>query len=318
MKRGRLVRVVLPLVCLVLVAAGGVVVFRMLATAQAVGATYVDIADASPAPMPVAFTSTGSSGSWHEDCGRDQEGMHNSDNLVMQPGHPGGAMHVHDYVGNTSTNAFSTDQSLAAAGTTCAGGDKSTYYWPVLLEPSNQTPMDGMSMDHSTIAVPASVTIQYRGSPVSSVVAMPRFLRGSTGNPHAVTENGADTEHVQWTCSGARDRITADYPQCGPGQQVIRVFDFPSCWNGLTTDSPDHHSHLVFPVAGGACPANTLPVPELHIEVAYSLPQNMHYAIDAFPEEHFSSITDHAMFVNVMTDAQMTQVVACINTGQRC
>ena len=247
--------------------------------------------------------------------------MYNSDNLVAQPGVVGGAHHVHDYVGNESTNALSTDDSLAAAKTTCQFGDKSTYYWPVLLMPSALTQMDGMdgmSMDHSTIAVPASVRISYRGSPVSSVIAMPRFLRATTGNPHGFTEHGGNTQHVQWTCSGARDKVTADYPECGAGQQTIRVFDFPNCWNGTTTDSPDHRGHLVFPVTGGACPLGTFPVPQLHIEVAYTLPPGTHYAIDSFPEEHYSSVTDHAMYVDVLPDSLMATIVDCVNSGRHC
>lgn len=316
--RKRLWRVVLPVLCLALVA-GGVVTYRALSAPA--GATYIDIADANPAPTPVAYTSTGSPGSWHVDCGRNQERMYNSDNLVAQPGVVGGAHHVHDYVGNKSTNALSTDDSLAAGETTCQFGDKSTYYWPVLMLPSALTQMDGMdgmSMNHSTIAVPTSVLVEYRGSPVSSVIAMPRFLRGTTGNPHGTTEGLANTEHVQWTCSGARDRITKDYPQCGSGQQTIRVFDFPNCWNGTSTDSPDHRGHLVFPEPGGGCRVGTFPVPELHIEVAYTLAPGLHYAIDAFPEEHYSSVTDHAMFVDAMPDSLMTTVVDCINSGRHC
>ena len=311
----KLWRVVLPVLCLALVA-GGVVAYRWLSAPA--GATYIDIADANPAPTPVAYTPTGSAGSWHVDCGHNQERMYNSDNLVAQPGVVGGAHHVHDYVGNTSTTALSTDDSLAAADTTCQLGDKSTYYWPVLLLPSAMTGMDGMSMNHSTIAVPSSVRIEYRGSPVSNVIAMPRFLRATTGNPHATTEGLANTDHVQWTCSGARDKVTKDYPQCGAGQQTVRVYDFPNCWNGTTTDSPDHRGHLVFPEAGGGCRVGTFPVPQLHIEVAYTLKPGLHYAIDAFPEEHFSSVTDHAMFVDVLPDALMATVVDCINSGRQC
>jgi hypothetical protein len=315
MIRKRLRQIGLPMLGLVLVAAG-LVAYRSLS--KPAGPIYVDIADASPAATPVAFTATGSRGSWHVDCGRNQEGMYNSDNLVAQPGVVGGAHHVHDYVGNTSTNALSTNDSLAAAGTTCQFGDKSTYYWPVLLMPSASTDMRDMSMNHSTIAVPTSVRIEYLGSPVSSVIAMPRFLRATTGNPHGSTEGGANAEHVRWTCSGTRDKVTTDYPECGAGQQTVRVFTFPSCWNGITTDSPDHRGHLVFPVAGGGCPVDTFPVPQLHIEVAYTLPRGLHYVIDAFPEEHYSSVTDHAMYVDAMPDSLMAHVVDCINSGQRC
>jgi hypothetical protein len=41
----------------------------------------------------------------------------NSDDPIVHPGNPGAA-HSHDFFGNTSTDAFSTLESLRAAGTT--------------------------------------------------------------------------------------------------------------------------------------------------------------------------------------------------------
>jgi hypothetical protein len=84
---------------------------------------YVDVGDVSPnyrAPEPGPAASTGSAVS---SCGRSDH--RNSDNMITAPGEPGAAHHVHDYVGNVSTDAFSTEQSLAAAGTTCGNGDRS-------------------------------------------------------------------------------------------------------------------------------------------------------------------------------------------------
>src|SRR5918997_5784990 len=75
---------------------------------------------------------TGSTGSFISPCGTNAEGHRNSDNFMAAPGKRNGSQHVHDYVGNLSTDAFSTIESLAAAGTTCTNGDLSTYFWPVL------------------------------------------------------------------------------------------------------------------------------------------------------------------------------------------
>ncbi|WP_236788873.1 DUF1996 domain-containing protein [Amycolatopsis sp. GM8] len=250
----------------------------------------------APAPPP---------GSWRIDCGRNAEGRYNSDNLVASPGQVGGAHHLHDYVGNVSTNALSTNESLAAAGTTCPDGDKSVYYWPVLRVAGR-------------ILVPDSVVIEYQGNPVADVVPMPEFLRASTGNAHGFSSGGKMTEHVQWSCSGAGGHVTRQYPRCGPGQQVLRRYDFPSCWNGRTTDSADHRSQTVFPDSAGACPIGTFPVPRLHIELAYSVPAGADYLIDTFPEEKNSPIADHADYIDVMPDAVMAAVVACVNSGQHC
>jgi hypothetical protein len=276
---------------------------------------YVDAGRMPLAPPAPAVHPGGSTGTWQVDCGRDEEGRHNADNLVADPGLPGGAHHVHDYVGNLSTDAFSTDASLAAAGTTCRGGDLSTYYWPVLRVPGPGTDPDD---NHGTILVPDSVLIQYRGNPWSDVVPMPRFLRVPTGDPHGLTNGGGETGHVQWTCSGERDRVARQYPRCPAGQQVVRVFDFPSCWNGRTTDSANHRAHIVFPDATGACPAATFPVPHLHLEIAYTVPPGVDYAIDSFESELRNPVVDHADYIDVLPDRLMAQVVECIDTGRRC
>jgi uncharacterized protein DUF1996 len=304
------------ILCLVAIPAS-IAGYRVLtAQAHAVDAgDFVDSDQMAIAPPPPVTRPGGSAGTWRIDCGRNEEGMHNADNVVASPGQPGGAHHVHDYVGNLSTNALSTDESLAAAGTTCLDGDRSTYFWPVLRVLGAGDEADG---NHGTILVPDSVLVEYQGSPLSNVVAMPRFLRASTGDAHGFSSGGANTEHVQWTCSGSRGRVARQYPRCPSGQQVVRVFDFPSCWNGRATDSANHRSQIVFPDATGACPAATFPVPRLHLEIAYTVSSGADYAIDSFPEEHRSPISDHADYIDVMPDALMANAVDCINSGRHC
>ncbi|CAM3897366.1 DUF1996 domain-containing protein [Kibdelosporangium persicum] len=261
-------------------------------------------------------------GTWQTTCGNNENGHRNADNVVAQPQLPNGAHHVHEYVGNLSTDAFSTNDTLANAATTCQFGDKSTYYWPVLrlIEErghDEHAPGGGIHGNHGRILGPESVLIQFRGNPRSNVVAMPRFLRAITGNPVAVSQQGEHAERVQWTCSGARDRVTNRYPRCPEGQRVVRVFDFPSCWDGRNTDSQTHRTHLEFPV-DDACKVGTFPVPQLHIEVAYAVPPGARYAIDSFPEEGREPITDHAMFIGVLPEQLMAQAVTCVNSGRQC
>lgn len=277
---------------------------------------YIDVDRAPRAPRPPAVVAGGSTGTWRSECGRNEQRIYNSDNVVASPGVVGGAHHTHDYVGNVSVNAFSTDQSLAEADTTCRDGDRSTYYWPVLRVPGHS----GGEADggHGTILVPDSVVLEYRGNAVSNVVAMPRFLRASTGNSRGFTRGGLNTERVHWTCSGTRNRVSRLYPRCPPGQRTVRVFDFPSCWNGRATDSPTHRTHVVFPDAAGACPVGTYPVPQLHVEVGYLVPSGVDYLIDSFPQERHSPITDHSDFISVMPEHLMAETVGCINTGRRC
>lgn len=278
-------------------------------------------------PTPPASTTDASTGLFVSPCGRNENAHRNTDNVITAPGEVGGAHHVHEYVGNVLTDAFSTDRSLVAAGTTCRNGDASTYYWPVLrwLRTDRRTRHDAAVHEPTGVAgghpnpeapvAPASVLVQFRGNPATKVVAMPRFLRLSTGNANAAT---APPGTAQWSCTGSPDRRTPLYPLCPAGQHVLRIFDFPSCWDGRRTDSPNHRAHAVFPAPNGVCPRDTFPIPQLHLEVAYPVPPGRSFAIDAFPDQRRHPTTDHAHFINVMPDPLMSRVVACLNGGRRC
>ncbi|MFF6777206.1 DUF1996 domain-containing protein [Streptomyces sp. NPDC012637] len=283
---------------------------------------YVDIRNvppAAPAPRPGP---DGSTGTYRVDCGRNEGDHYNQDNLVVSPGLPGGAHHTHEYVGNRSTDARSTDRGLAAAPTTCRGGDRSTYYWPVLRRTDRPaTHAYEKAAGHGNagrILRPAEVRLEFHGNPVGRVVAMPRFLRALTGDAVARTARSEADVRARWGCSSLPGRFTTRYPRCPEGDRLTRTLIFPSCWNGLdTVDST--RTHLVFPAANGVCPRDTFAVPQLRITLGYdALPAGTPIALDSFPEQRHSPRTDHAMFVNVMTDAAMAVVVDCLNSGRRC
>ncbi|MFD3538285.1 DUF1996 domain-containing protein [Streptomyces sp. NPDC058662] len=275
--------------------------------------------ETSPAPAAGPDASTGTV---RVDCGRNEEGHYNEDNLVVSPGLRSGAHHTHAYVGNLSADAMATDASLDAAATTCRGGDRSTYYWPVLRRTDRRgTRAHEGAAGHGNageILREASVLLEFRGSPVGKVVPMPRFLRALTGDAVAFT-GGVDADvRARWGCSGAPGRATTRYPRCPVGDRVTRTLTFPSCWNGLDTASAGHRSHLRFPAANGVCPQDTFPVPELRITLAHEVPPDAPIALDSFPEQRHSPETDHAMFVNAMSEEQMAQVVLCLNEGRAC
>ena len=93
---------------------------------------YIDILKVKPNNAEPANSRAASTGTFTVDCGRNENQHFNPDNFVAQPGVRNGAQHLHDYVGNLSSNADSNNKSLDAAGTTCRNGDKSAYFWPVV------------------------------------------------------------------------------------------------------------------------------------------------------------------------------------------
>jgi hypothetical protein len=288
-----------------------------------VAGDYIDIRSVAPNARTPSTTGSGSGGTFQAQCGRNQNNHFNSDNFIVAPGVSNGAHHVHEYVGNLSADGSSTNDSLAAAGTTCAQGDLSTYYFPVLRQRGTtgaDATADGGGNDGNIgrLLRPSSVRLEFRGNTTSQVVAIPEFTRIITGDAKATT-NGPANAKAQWTCTGFTNRLTTKYPLCPRGSQVQRILNFPSCWDGVNTDSANHRAHIVFPdAASGACPAGTKAVPQLKMTLTYSVPGGRSYSLDTFPEQLHNPLTDHADFVNVMPDRLMSNAVNCINRGRRC
>ncbi|MFH9871164.1 DUF1996 domain-containing protein [Streptomyces lydicus] len=286
---------------------------------------FVDIttvqpnADAPPFAAPQGGNAT--TGTFTTECGRNEEGHFNPDNVIVTPGVSNGAHHTHDYVGNKSTDGNSTDQSLAASDTTCNNGDLSTYYWPVLRKldgNAEQKPGAAQDANVGSVLTPATVTLTYRGSQSGQVTAMPRFLRIITGDAKAFT-NGTKNANASWSCTGFENRQLKDkYPLCPNGSQVVRTFAFQNCWDGRSTDSANHRDHVTFSDQNGNCPNNFRAIPQLVERLTYDVPQGTSFAVDSFPEQLHKPVTDHGDFINVMPDDLMGKAVDCINRGQQC
>lgn len=285
---------------------------------------FVAIGSVKPnvrAPKP---KSTASTGSFAVQCGRNENRHLNPDNVIVAPGVGNGAHHMHDYVGNKTTDAFSTNKSLAASGTTCTNGDQSTYYWPVLrlrdgkAEQDAAAPGGGQDANVGTILRPKQVTTDFKGSPASRVTAMPRFLRIITGDAKAFT-NGPANANASWSCTGFEDRQLKDkYPICPKGSDVVRTFTFQSCWDGKNIDSANHRTHVAFAAADGSCGSGFKAIPQLVQRIVYAVPPGARFAVDSFPEQLHKPVTDHGDFINVMSDALMANAVRCINGGRAC
>lgn len=283
---------------------------------------FVSIQQVKPDLKRVEPRSAASTGTFTSLCGTNPEGHRNSDNFMVAPGKRNGAQHVHDYVGNRSTTAFSTDESLHAAGTTCTNGDQSTYFWPVLRNTAargDDGKVDGGGLDGNVgeILRPVTAQLQFRGNPTSRVTPMPDDLTIITGDAKAATNRG-DDGNAAWTCTGFADRTTTKYPLCPSGSRLVRILDFPSCWDGENLDSADHRSHIAFPRRDGTCGRGRVAIPQLRMTLTYDQPADRQFALDSFPDQRHSAETDHADFMAIMPEALLAQMADCINTGKTC
>ena len=293
---------------------------------------FVDIQSVRPNVQVPSTLRDASRGSFSTDCGVNANGKFNPDNVIVAPGVSNGAHHMHDYVGNQANDAFASDDDLANGATTCRNqGDKSTYYWPVLRLQDGENEADadadggGKDKNVGEIQTPAQVTLNFVGSPVSKVSAMPRFLRIITGDAKAFV-NGDKNANASWSCTGFENRQLKDkYPICPEGSQVVRTFKFQSCWDGQNTDSANHRTHVAFADQNGGCPNSFRAIPQLVQRIIYDVPRPVFdgdnpavFAVDSFPEQLHKPVTDHGDFINVFDDNLMREVVRCINDGREC
>ncbi len=299
-----------------------------------VAADYAAIDSVQPnAPAP-DLNSFRSKGSFTTACGVNENGLFNSDNVIVAPGVSNGAHHFHDYVGNQSNTAFASDDDLSGADTSCVDkGDKSSYFWPVLrLQNGTQerdagAPGGGTEGNAGQIVTAKQATMTFIGNPRSEVTAIPRLMRIITGDAKAFV-NGPGNANASWSCTGFEDRQLKDkYPLCPQGSDVVRTFRFQSCWDGRNTDSANHRTHVAFADAAGNCPDSFVAIPQLVQRIVYDVDApsladggrtTPLFAVDSFPEQLHKPVTDHGDFINVFDAKLMDEVVACINDGKQC
>ncbi|GAA5890815.1 hypothetical protein JCM8208_003061 [Rhodotorula glutinis] len=113
------------------------------------------------------------------------------------------------------------------------------------------------------VAVKMSYLIYYlprfNAADKTNVTAFPDGLRMLAGNPFKRSYDGSEAaQAIGWNCLGAnvaQTRIpTLPNYNCPNGLRgEIRL---PSCWDGTNLDSPDHSSHVAYPIGGesGPCP----------------------------------------------------------------
>jgi len=191
------------------------------------------------------------------------------DDPIVYPGQPGKS-HLHAFFGNTGTNANSTAASIANTGnSTCRGGtiNRSGYWVPAMIDTLDGTPV-----------APQSMIIYYKtgynGVRPGDIKSLPQGLRmiaGDSKNSGPYPWGGP----AHFTCidpvsgtGGSTQNVPAT---CPTGHTIWAAVTFPQCWDGINLDSPDHKSHMSYPV-NGSCPStHPVAVPEITVNVLYAV-----------------------------------------------
>jgi Domain of unknown function (DUF1996) len=224
------------------------------------------------------------------------------DDPIVFPGAPG-ASHDHSFVGNRTTNAFSTIDSLLDGSTTCARpGDTAAYWMPTLLVNGAPVP-------------PRGATIYYRRKTIRRVRAVPRGLMMIAGNSKATAPQSPGIAY--WNC-GAEGGVppSAEVPTC-PNDRTASLrlhVTFPNCWDGANLDAPDHQSHMAYS-RRGICPAGH-PVPLPAISLIYRYPAAGGVGVTLASGGVYSA---HADFINAWDQGTLESLVqTCLNKLRHC
>lgn len=225
------------------------------------------------------------------------------DDPIVSPGLPG-VTHLHQFFGSTTTTANSTYRSMVDGSSSCRlSGDTAGYWAPALLAP------DG------TVARTVSQIAYYRALGDDPVRAFPPDLRMIAGYPTLAT---GTKDFLGWGCSDGE--WEASPPDCRDRGRLKASITFPSCWDGVNLDSPDHRSHMAYR-AGKNCPdSHPVALPTLKLHITYDVADGRGYMLSSDMKAGTPGGGSlHADFWNTWDQDTLEGLVSgCLITGLDC
>ncbi|OIW25765.1 hypothetical protein CONLIGDRAFT_663429 [Coniochaeta ligniaria NRRL 30616] len=206
--------------------------------------------------------------------------------------------HLHQIVGGDSFNATmdpaAHDLPAASTCTSCTFSEDFSNYWTAVLyfRARNGTYRRVPQSVSEGLRADGGITVYYippyDGKKVTAFKPGFRMLVGdatrtapSGSDPkvcHRCMPKTGDASHVN--CASP-DSQTLPTGFCEGG--IRSVITFPTCWDGKNTDSPDHRSHVAYPVSGSfdrstdKCPAShPVLIPQVMFEVMWDTTQFNH------------------------------------------
>ncbi|MEP7346739.1 MAG: DUF1996 domain-containing protein [Gemmatimonadaceae bacterium] len=289
----------LPQVVTVALGSPGVNVQRLLPTVTA--------------PVPANF-----SGAFRTQCSLSKYAF---DDPIVYPG-SAGASHLHMFFGNNGVNANSTSQSLMTTGnSTCRGGilNRSAYWMPAMYDTRN-----------GATIVPDEATIYYKtgyNMNPASIKPAPTGLSMIVGDK----TSSSMQQHIEWGCANKFINPQGSVPTtCGAGGAVRLTLIFPQCWDGQNLNSPDHKSHMAYPIyrnwpqVSSCPPTHPVPIPEIteHFDFPVSSTANPSYwrlSSDMYSMAMPGGFSAHADWMYGWDPNTMnTFVTMCLNKSLDC
>jgi uncharacterized protein DUF1996 len=223
------------------------------------------------------------------------------DDPIVKFGQPG-ASHLHDFFGNTTTNAYSNYRTLRQGHTTCNNrpDDAAGYWVPSLL-------LNGQLIQ----AYKLNAYYTTGGKDRKSIRSFPPGLMIVAGDSKATTAQS--TEIVSWSCYHSKAPPQSTVPTCKEDEPLRLSVRFPDCWNGQSLDFVDHKSHMAYS-SHGSCPSGyPVPVPSLEFKVLYPVSGS------GVTLSSGSALTGHGDFFNAWKQKELDYLVReCLQERRDC
>jgi hypothetical protein len=138
-------------------------------------------------------------------------------------------------------------------------------------------------------------------------------------------------DFVDWDCRDHPLGGTGSIPaNCQIGDAIRLAVIFPQCWDGVHLDSPDHKSHMAYPIYRNppefsTCPSThpiTLPAITEHFDYLItktSAPAYWRLSSDLYSPSLKGGFSAHADWMNGWDPTTMTTIVTqCLNKAVDC
>jgi hypothetical protein len=247
------------------------------------------------------------------------------DDPIVYPDVAGGS-HLHDFFGNVTTDASSTDASMLGKDTTCQTAADTAGFWiPALFRDGKRTLPEGAPPDGTQRDYHARTQVYYQnnltGLAASAIQPMPAGLRLVAGSSTATgpKENALLGREIYWGCSDNEPdgKFTAPI-DCATGIVSLHI-GFPNCWDGQHLDSPDHLGHMAYPASspqGYVCPTDhPVPIPRVIVRVEYPIGTDS----SGITLSSGRTFTAHGDFWNTWDQPALAQLTStCLDANLDC
>lgn len=240
-----------------------------------------------------------------------------NDDPIVHPG-MAGMSHLHDFYGNSSTDASSTVSSMLGSSTVCGTAADTAAYWTPALSVGTRVVAPDQTSQQVYYRAKYAAGVRVEPTPTDLRVVVGNATATDVASNPALVGGTGGTGGIYWQCVGDDHQKYQVPPSCSGGG-VLENVQFPSCWDGRLGARPavtNDSEHLAYVRDDGRCPLGFgHALPQISLKVKYVI--GIHGSGVRLASG--SVVTAHADFWNTWRPAGLAYLVdRCITAGVSC